>query len=257
MTLMFFTILKMDLAGFRKISFRMIFVALFLILVFMPLLSLVGILFTPLIFAGILLAFSCPSAVATAFFADVFKGNSSLAIILTTITTLISIVTLPLTMLVGVGVLIKFDVISMIFNLIQMILIPLLAAILFRKYLKKLSEGALKYGNLISYIVIIYILWGGVASGIDYIEGNIYGFLEINLVIIPLLTVALLFSYKIGKMFGSEHAITLSIATFLKNGILALVIGFITFGSGVLPALVTNLIDQNIMLILLGLFLKK
>ncbi|MCP8318684.1 MAG: hypothetical protein L6N95_02495 [Candidatus Methylarchaceae archaeon HK01B] len=247
----------MDLAGFRKISFRMIFVALFLILVFMPLLSLVGILFTPLIFAGILLAFSCPSAVATAFFADVFKGNSSLAIILTTITTLISIVTLPLTMLVGVGVLIKFDVISMIFNLIQMILIPLLAAILFRKYLKKLSEGALKYGNLISYIVIIYILWGGVASGIDYIEGNIYGFLEINLVIIPLLTVALLFSYEIGKMFGSEHAITLSIATFLKNGILALVIGFITFGSGVLPTLVTNLIDQNIMLILLGLFLKK
>ncbi|MCP8305155.1 MAG: hypothetical protein H3Z50_06810 [archaeon] len=159
--------------------------------------------------------------------------------------------------MVGVGVLIKFDVISMIFNLIQMILIPLLAAILFRKYLTKLSERALKYGNLISYIVIIYILWGGVASGIDYIEGNIYGFLEINLVITPLLTVALLFSYNIGKMFGREHAITLSIATFLKNGILALVIGFITFGSGVLPALVTNLIDQNIMLILLGLFLKK
>jgi len=256
MILMFFTSLKIDLASLRKISLRIILVALFLVLAFMPLLSLIGILFSPLIFAGILLAFSCPSAVATAFFVDAFKGDSSLAIVVTTMTTLISIITLPITMLIGVGVLIKFDAISMIFNLIQMVLIPFLFAIIFRRYLRKLSEKVLEYDSAISYIVLILILWGGISSGINYIESNIYSFLEINLVITSLLTVSLFFSYSIGRMFSRERAITLSIATILKNGVLALVIGFITFGSGILPTLVTNLIDQNIMLILAGFFFK-
>ena len=145
----------------------------------------------------------------------------------------------------------------MIINLIQMVLIPLLFAIIFRKYFRKLSEKVLENGSAISYIVLIFILWGGVASGINYIERNIYSFLEINLVITPLLMVALIFSYRIGRMFSRERAITISIATILKNGVLALVIGFLTFGSGILPTLVTNLIDQNILLILAGYFLQK
>jgi len=180
-----------------------------------------------------------------------------LAIVLTTITTLISIVTLPLTMWVGVGVLIKFDPLSMILNLIQMVLLPLLAAIIFSKYLTKVSRKVSKYGYIINSLVIIFILWGGVASGINYIESNVYDFIEINLVVTSLLTVALLSSYGIGKMFSKKHAITLSIATFLKNATLALVIGLLTFGSGVLPALVSHIIDQNILLIFLGLFIKR
>lgn len=256
MLLMFFTCLKIDLADFKRINIRTIFVALFLVFVFMPLLSLVGILFSPLIFAGILLAFSCPTAVATAFFSDALKGNPSLAIVLTTITSLISIVTLPITMLIGVGMLIKFDAISMILSLIQIVLVPLLAAILLRRYFRKISDSALKYGNFVSNIALILILWGGVASGVSYIQSNIYDFLGINLVITFLLSIVLLVSYNMGKIFGRKNAITLTIATLLKNSVLALVIGIITFGSGVLPALVAHLIDQNILLILLGLFLK-
>ncbi|MEM2873148.1 MAG: bile acid:sodium symporter [Nitrososphaerales archaeon] len=254
--LMFFTCLKIDLADFRRINIRTIFVALFLVFVFMPLLSLIGILFSPLIFTGILLAFSCPTAVATAFFSDALKGNPSLAIVLTTITSLISIVTLPITMLIGVGMLIKFDAISMILSLIQIVLVPLSAAILIRRYFRKISDDALKYGNFVSNMALILILWGGVASGVSYIQSNIYDFLGINLVITFLLTIVILVSYNMGRIFGRKDAITLTIATLLKNSVLALVIGIITFGSGVLPALVAHLIDQNILLIPLGLFLK-
>lgn len=256
MVLMFFTCLKIDLSDFKKIKKETIFVALFLILVFMPLLSIIGILFTPLIFTGILLAFSCPSAVSAAFFSDALKGNPSLAIVLTMITSLISIITLPTTMLIGVGMLIKFDALSMILNLILIVLIPLLAAILIRRYFRRASEGVLRYGNILSKIALILILWGGVASGINSIEINMSDFLEINLVITFLLAIAVLISYNLGKMFGRKDAIALAIATLMKNSVLALVIGIITFGSGVMPALVAHLIDQNILLIPLGLFFK-
>ena len=256
MLLMFFVCLKIDVADFKKIKLRTILIALFFILIFTPLLSMVGVLFMPLIFAGILLAFSCPSAAASAFYSDAFKGNSSVPVILTTITSLISIISLPLTMLIGVGVSIKIDTISMILNLIQVVLIPLLAAFLIKKYLRKISEKACKYDKIVSYIIITFILWGGVASGISYIEGNMYEFLEINLLVTFLLTVALLVSYFIGKIFGREIAITLAITTFMKNGILALVIGSIAFGSGILPVVVANIIDQNILIIILGLLLK-
>ncbi|MEM3518463.1 MAG: bile acid:sodium symporter [Nitrososphaerales archaeon] len=256
MILMFFTCLKIDLADFRRIKIEVIFVALFLILVFMPLLSLVGIIFKPLIFTGILLAFSCPSAVSTAFFSDALKGNSSLAIVLTMITSLISIVTLPITMLIGVGTMIKFDAFSMITNLIQIVLIPLLAAISIRRYFRRASESVLKYGNFLSNILLIFILWGGVASGINHIEIDMKEFLVINLVITFLLTIALLISYNLGKMFSRKDAITLAIATLMKNSVLALVIGIITFGSEVMPALVAHLIGQNVLLIPLVLFLR-
>jgi len=257
MAIMFFTCLKINLTDFRKIKIRTILVALFFILILMPLLSLGGILFTPLIFAGILLAFSCPSAAVSAFYSDAYKGNPPLAIVLTTIASLISVITLPLTMLIGVGASIKFDALSIILNLTQIILIPLFAAILMNKYLRKTSEKICKYDKIFSYILILFVLWGGVASGVSYIEGNVYEFLQVNLIVTLLLLIALVVPYVIGKRFSREVAITMSITTFMKNGILALVIGSITFGYGVVPVLVANIIDQNALLVILGLLLKR
>jgi len=204
-----------------------------------------------------LVALSCPSAAVSAFYSNEYKGSSSLALVLITITSLISIITLPLTILIGVGTSISFDTSSVILNLIQIILIPLAAAILLRKYSKKASDKLCRYDKTVSYIMILFVLWGGVASGVSYIEGNIYEFLEVNLVLTLLLIAAILVTYSVGKLFGREVAITLAITTFLKNGILSLVIGSVAFGSGTLPALVANLIDQNVLLVLLGLVLNK
>jgi BASS family bile acid:Na+ symporter len=257
MIIMFFTCLKTNLADFRKIKIKAILVGLFFIFIFAPLLSLGGMIISPMVFAGILVAFSCPSAAVSAFYSDAFKGSPSLAIVLTTITSLISVLTMPLTMLIGVGASIKFDAISIILNLAQIILIPLFAAILMNRYLRKTSERMCKYDKIFSHALILFVLWGGVASGVSYIQGNIYEFLQINLVVTSLLAVALIIPYAIGKMFGREDAITLSITTFVKNGILALVIGSVTFGSEVLPVLVANIIDQNMLLVILGLLLKR
>jgi bile acid:Na+ symporter, BASS family len=257
MALMFFVCLKIDISDFKKVSLKEALIALFLMMVFAPLLALGGKFFAPIVFTGMLLALSCPSANASTFFSGEFGGDSSLAIILTTITGLISLVTLPLTMLIGVGSSITFDAVPMVLNLVQIILLPMIAALLLRKYSKAASTRTLKYDRLVSYVSLIFIFWGGVASGASFIQSNLYEFLSINVVLTLLLSVAILVPFSLSKFFGRKVAITMAVTTSMKNGILALVIGSATFGAAIVPVLVANLIDQNLLLIALGLILKR
>jgi BASS family bile acid:Na+ symporter len=257
MVLMFFVFLKTEISEFRKIKIKTIAIGLFLVIVFMPMISLVGMVMSSVAFTGILLAFSCPSAASSAFFSNVFGGSSSLAVTLTTISGLASVLLLPVIMLAGVGTSISFDPLSILASLVQIILLPFLAAFLFKKYSGKFSYKALKHERIISYITIIFILWGGVASGASYIQGNVFEFLQVNLIITFLLAAAFLIAYVIGRLFGKETAMTLAITTSMKNGILALVIGSATFGPQIVLPLVANLIDQNIILMLIGLIKRN
>ena len=256
MVLMFFVFLKLDYGDFRKINPRTIAVGLFFVTVMMPLLSLVGNLISSMVFTGALLAFSCPSAASSAFYSSAFGGSSSLAVTITTISGLASVVLLPIIMLVGVGSSISFSPLSILSSLVQIILIPFLIAFLFKKYFKRFSDASLKHEKIISYVIIIFILWGGVASGAGYIKGNLYEFFQVNLMITSLLAVAFAMAYSVGKIFGKKTAITLGVTASMKNGILALVIGSATFGPPILLTMVANLIGQNIILMIVGLVRK-
>ena len=257
MALMFFVCLKLDFKDFKKVGMKELAVALFFMLVLAPLLSLGGKIFSPIVFTGMLLALSCPSANASAFFSGEFGGDSSLAIILTTVAGLLSLVTIPATMLIGAGSYVSFDTMSIILNLVQIILVPMAAAFLLRRYSKVLPAKALRYDRLVSYVSLIFIFWGGVASGAGLIQSNIYEFLGINLVMTLILSATIIIPYYLGRAFGRKVAITMAVTTSMKNGILALVIGTAAFGSGIVPTLVANLIDQNILLIILGFIFKR
>lgn len=257
MLLMFLTCLKIDVSYFRKINVKTIVAGLFFVIIFMPFLSLGGKLISSMAFTGMLLAFSCPSAASSTFYSDAFGGSSSLAVTLATLSNIASLVTLPLTVLIGVGSSISFDSFSIILNLVQIILLPLLAALLLRKISAKTCEKLTNNNKIISYVIILFILWGGVASGVSYIQSNIYDFLELNLLITLLLSVAFLIPYSMSRFFGKKYSISIAITSSMKNGILALVIGSAAFSPQILPALVANMIDQNIILMIVGLFKHK
>jgi BASS family bile acid:Na+ symporter len=256
MVLMFFVFLKLDFSDFRKISPKTIVVGLSFVIVLMPLLSLAGSLISSMVFAGALLAFSCPSAASSTFYSDAFGGSSSLAVTITTISGLLSVVLLPIIMLAGVGASISFNPLSILTSLVQIILIPFVMAFAFKKFYRRFSDNILKHEKPLSYITILFILWGGVASGAGYIQGNLYEFFQVNLLITSLLAVAFLIAYSIGKAFGRKTAMTLGVTTSMKNGILALVIGSATFGPSILLTMVANLIGQNIILMIIGLIKK-
>lgn len=257
MALMFFVFLKLNTDDFRKIKLKTILVGLFFIIVLMPVLSIAGNLLSPIVFAGTLLAFSCPSAASSAFFSNAFGGSSSLAVTLTTISGLASIVLLPIIMLLGVGTSVTFDPMSILTSLVQIILVPFLIAFLFKRYSKRLSMKLLKHERRISYVIIVFILWGGVSTGAGYVQGNLYEFLQVNVLITILLAIAMSISYSIGRIFGRETAMTFGITTSMKNGILALVVGAVAFGPQIVITLIANLIGQNIILMTIGMLKRK
>jgi BASS family bile acid:Na+ symporter len=231
-------------------DFRIIGVGLFTIFVLMPSLSLVSrIFFVPIVYAGTVLAFCCPSAIATTFWAKVFKGDVATAIVISVFTNLISIVTIPATMLIAVGTTINVDVVGMILNLAEIVLIPMAASFLLRRAIRVDWTRLNKYSSRLELGILALLVWGSTAPGANYALNNLFDFIVMIVFIFALLASALVLTHFIMRRFGHQKTISIEIATIVKNAALSLVLGLTAFGPDVLPPLIANLVAQNILLV--------
>lgn len=205
--------------------------------------------FSPIIYAGIMLALCCPSAIVSAFWAKVFKGDVATALVMSIITNLLSIITIPGTMLIAVGTALNVDIASMIVNLAEIILIPMTASFLIRKFVHLDWNRASGYSSKAELGIIILIVWGSIAPGADYVRNNITEFTLLNAYMLGLLALAFTLTHFLTRRFGHKKAISIEIATTVKNAALSLVVGLMAFGPEILPPLVANLIAQNLLLI--------
>ena len=134
--LMFFSYLRID-AGDLKESVRdakPLALALFMALVFLPLLALIGrVFFAPVLFSGIVLAFASPPAAATAFWARNCKGDIAFALVVTATASVLAIITVPATMLLATGSIMPFDPYPMVLLLAELILVPVIAVFLLKQ----------------------------------------------------------------------------------------------------------------------------
>ena len=67
--------------------------------------------------------------------------------------------------------------------------------------------------------------------------------------ILLILSATFVVAYFSGKRFGRSSAIALSVASSHKNSTLAIVIGELVLGPIALPALIANLVGQNLFVI--------
>lgn len=258
--LMFFSSLRIEAEDIRQ-SLRKISsieFAFFMIFVFMPLLAITGrVFFTPIIAAGIVLAFSAPPAIATAFWARLFKGDIALALVISTVASVISIVTIPATMLFTTGTMVTVDPYSMSITLTELILIPTIAALFLKRFLHANWEKATQNTPRIELAILFLLIWGSIAPGTQNVETNPSQFLLLNTFMFVILAVGFGTAYLIGRKINSTCAVTIGIATCVKNATLALVLGLTIFGSAILPALIANLIAQNLLIVFLQTLFRK
>ena len=260
MLLMFLVTLTMEpkeIAQSLK-NYPVIAVGLFSVFVLTPLLSLIGKPFlSTTAFAGTVLAFSAPSAIATAFWAKAFKGDTATGIVLSAVTNLLSIITIPVTMLVVIGTAVNIDTTWMIINLAELILIPMTASFLIKKAAKVNAEKLSGYSSRIELTILVLLIWGSIAPAATYAEENIAEFAQLNIIMFTALSIAFVMAYYLTKRFGSKQAITVAIATSVKNAALSLVIGITMFGPIILPPIIANLIAQNLLLVPAKMILKN
>jgi BASS family bile acid:Na+ symporter len=234
-------------------NYRLILTGLFTVFILVPVLSLAAKpFFSSIVYAGVVLALCCPSAIVSAFWTKLFKGDIATALVMSMTTNLLSVITVPATMLLAVGATLNVDVAGMMLNLAEIILVPMAASYLLRKYLKVDWARVSSFGSRIELGLLVLVIWGSVAPGVAYVSDDISRFALLNIFMFGILATAFVITYLLTERFGRKKAISIGIATTVKNAALSLVIGLAAFGANspqILPPLIANLIAQNLLLI--------
>jgi predicted Na+-dependent transporter len=260
MLLMFFVALTIEpnqIASAMR-SYSVVLTGLFTVLVLMPLLALSARPFVSSIFyAGIMLALCCPSAIVSAFWAKAFKGDVATALVMSITTNLLSIVTVPATMLLAIGATLKVDVASMMLNLAEIILIPMAASFLVREFIHIDWNKVDRFSSKAELCILALLVWGSIAPGVDYVKDDVAEFALLNAFMLGTLALAWTLTHLLTKSFSHKRSVSVEIATTVKNAALSLVLGLAAFGSQVTPPLIANLIAQNLLLIAAKLLTKE
>ena len=187
MLLMFFVTLSIEPNEISQAmrSYPVILMGLFTAFVLVPLLAIfTKPFFSSVIYAGTVLALCCPSAIVSSFWAKVFKGDVCTALVMSIITNLLSIVTIPATMLIAVGAALNVNIPSMMTNLAEIILIPMAASFLVRKLIHIDVDKASVYGSKVELALLALVIWGSVAPGVESVSANVEEFALLNVFIL-------------------------------------------------------------------------
>ena len=252
MFLMFFVALSIEPNEIARATrdYSVIMMGLFTAFVMLPVLALSAKPFvSSIVYAGIILALCCPSAIVSAFWSKAFKGDIATALVMSITTNLLSIVTVPATLLIAIGAALHVDVASTMLNLAEIILVPLAASFLLRRFIHLDWNRASLFSSKVELCILALLVWGSIAPGVEYVRNNLIEFVLLNAFILGILAFAWTLTHFLTRGFGHKRAVSLEIATTVKNAALSLVVGLTAFGPQVLPPLIANLIAQNLLVI--------
>lgn len=108
--------------------------------------------------AGVILLGTAPTSVTASLFCYLAKANVALAIAITAITTLLAPFVLPLLMKLFAGGFIEIDVLGMMWGMIQIVIIPIAAGLLFNHFLSGKSKWLDDAMPIVSMLGVAFIV---------------------------------------------------------------------------------------------------
>ena len=231
-------------------NYKIILLALCLVFLVPPIFSVVGIpFFKPVEYAALVIAFSSPAAISSVFWCDVFRGHTPLALIISMVTNILALLTIPITILLVTQTIAQIDSAAIFTNLLFILVVPLVAAQVLRRILSQKTEKIVVRSPPIQQALVLFLIWGAVAPGAIFVRESPVEFMLLLFFILLILSASFAVAYFSGKRFGRSSAIALSVASSHKNSTLAIVIGELVLGPIALPALIANLVGQNLFVI--------
>ncbi|RIV43512.1 bile acid:sodium symporter family protein, partial [Flagellimonas pelagia] len=176
--------------------------------------------FSPEIAAGIVLIGCSPSGVASNVMAYLAKANLALSITITSIATLLAPFVTPLLMKLLAGQFVEIDVLTMMWSITKMIILPIGAGLLFNYLLHGKTKWLDDIMPMLSMLAIGLIIIVITAAGRDSL-------LDIGGMLLLLVLAHNLFGYFLGYWFArvvgmdERDARTISIEVGMQNGGLA------------------------------------
>lgn len=248
MVIMFFSCLNVhftDMFG-KKVNISKKTLVLIIIHLFSPLILLaLKDFFSPNIFLGLMIAASVPCGMSIVFLAKLYGADPSRALVITTISNLLSpgIVPLVLFLLADVDVHVNFW--SIIQTLVFLVLIPFLAAAIVRR--SKKQHFFNKIGHPISIIFLFLIIWTAISSEHRILVEQPQQTLNLLGIVIILVMLNFVLGYHVGR--SKREKLTYGIAASYKNYTMAIVIAVSLFNPLVaLPAVIYTIVNNFLLL---------
>ncbi len=231
-------------------NYKIVLLALCLVFLVPPIMSIVGIpFFKPIEYAALVIAFSSPAAISSVFWCDVFRGRTPLALIVSMVTNILAIITIPITILLVTQTVAQIDSVAIFTNLLFILVVPLATAQTLRRLISQKTQKIVVRSPPIQQALVFFLIWGAVAPGAIFVRESPVEFMLLIFFILLILSATFFVAYFSGKRFGRSSAIALSIVSSHKNSTLAIVIGELVLGPIALPALIANLVGQNLFVI--------
>ncbi len=231
-------------------NYKIVLFALLMVFLVPPLLSFTGKpFFSPIEYSALVIALSSPAAVSSVFWCDVFHGHTPLALIVSMLTNLLAVLTIPLTILIATQMTAELNALTIITNLLFIVVIPLLIGQVIRTLFKRGTQKVINNSTPLQHILLLFLVWGAVAPGAIFTQQNPAQFVQLTTFILLVLTTTFSMAYTFGKRYGRSKAIALGIVSSHKNATLAIIIGDLLLGPLALPTLIANLVGQNLFLI--------
>lgn len=176
--------------------------------------------FEPEIAAGIILIGCSPNGMASNVISYLAKANLALSVTITAISTMLAPLVTPLLMKLLAGEFVKIDVLTMMWDIIKMVIIPITAGLIFNKYISKRAKWLDTFMPLVSMFGIAFIIVIITAAGRNSLLS--IGPLLILIVLIHNLCGYLL-GYWSGRLFkmNERDCRTIAIEVGMQNGGLA------------------------------------
>lgn len=259
MVMIFMASLKMrlsDMAADLRHPKQLI-VGLILVLLAVPLLgSFVPLLLqlAPLTYIGMLLYLSSPAAAATAFYAEVMRGKTTLGLNLSALSTLLCIVTIPSALLLFAGTVVQMDAANIILTLLKIIIIPFIAAMAVIRFLPSMGDRLKDYSFPISLVTLFLIYFAFLGAGYEEIVGNVGMFAEMALVLSGLTVAGFVISYGVSHAIRADRPESISIAlgTGVKNGSIGLLVALTNFGPAAIPPVIAGGLMSTFLMFFFG-----
>lgn len=202
---------------------------------------------------GLFIISICPAGTTSNALTFVGRGNVALAVVLTALTSLVTVVTIPLLLswaipwfLSGRGAgMPQLDVARTMGQLAQIVVIPIMAGMVVRHFAPALAARVARWLRPTSFVILVAVIAFSVAISVEMVIDNL---IRATPAIVTLNLAAMAFGLGIGRVVGANarDSMTLAIETGVQNVSLALVLTLAVLNS--MPLAVTQNIYGVVML---------
>ena len=258
--ILFLSCLKIDFADIIthiKRPLLLTYITFMLLIAIPTLLFFITKLINPNLAIPVLILASMPAGMATATLTDITKGKVSLALVITTTTSLLCPFTIPLLMRYLIGATLPVSTYEMLTMLATIIFIPFAAAFITRKIARKQIQKTKQYYSSISILSIMPLIMGPIAKHSSYFLNNLE---KVSYIIVYLFIISAtlhIIGWIMVFWLKKKEKIATSITSTYMNSSLAIVFAAKFFGPSVILGVILYQLPWNTMLIPFRHIIKK